>query len=389
MRKILQSIGLFLIAFIIAIPGVLADSISTSISGASEIEAGEEFTLTFKATSGTNIWGLTAKLNYDSSKLSIVSSSAGSGFNLTLGANIVIDATSGVNAPFIICTIKFKALTGFVANESTTVSLSNVQGSDGNVDINGSGSSKIIKVVPPKSSNNYLSGLAVDVGTIKFNKATNSYTIVVENAVTTANITATAEDATAKISGTGSKQLSVYTNTFSIVVTAENGTKRTYKIYIKRKDQDGNTAKISSDNFLKELTITGYNIDFNKATTEYSIEVENDVEVLEIIASANDSGATVNVIKPDALVTGENIITVEVTSKSGEKATYTIKVNKKEKQVDPEPIVDDKKEEEKENKDTSFSHTKCYIFIGVLGVLFVASFILNILFYKKIKNRGV
>ena len=387
MKKILQYVGLFFVAFIITIPGVLADTVSTSISGSSEIGAGEEFTLTFKTTSGTNIMGLTAKLNYDSSKLSIVSSSAGSGFALTLGSNIVIDASTGTNAPFTICTIKFKALAAFAVNESTTVSISNVQASDGNVDINGSGSSKSIKVVPPKSSNNYLSALSVDVGTIKFNKGTNSYTIVVENNVTSANITATAEDSTARISGTGAKTLKVYTNTYSIVVTAENGTKRTYKVYIKRKDEDGNTAKISSDNSLKGLTITGYELPFNKSTMDYTLEVENDVETLDIVASATDSGATVKVNKPDTLVVGENVITVEVTSKSGETATYTIKVMKKEKvEVDPEPVVDDKKEEEKEEKCT---HTKCYIIIGVLGVLFVASFVLNILFYKKLKNRGI
>ncbi|HBS92092.1 MAG TPA: hypothetical protein DEA51_06435 [Erysipelotrichaceae bacterium] len=79
----------------------------------------------------------------------------------------------------------------------------------------------------PRSTNNYLSSLTVSSGTLNFNRTTNSYTVIVENDVTSVTIGASVEDSKSSVSGTGAKTINVYENRFSVVVTAENGSRRT------------------------------------------------------------------------------------------------------------------------------------------------------------------
>lgn len=361
---------------------VLAADFGTAISGASEIEAGESFTLTFKITGATNIWSAMGNLNYDSTKLTKVSEAAGSGFNLTLGTRILVDSTSGHSGTFTMCTITFKGTANFKAGETTTVSLSNVSCSNGEADLSGSSSSKTIKVVPPKSTNNYLSSLTLSEGKITFSKTKTSYSITVENDIKSIKIDATAEDTKAKVTGTGTKNLAVYSNTFKVLVTSESGAKRTYTIVVKRKDEEGRTSKevLSKDNSLKSLAITGYNLTFETDKTEYALEVENDVTDLTITALANDAGATVQVNKPENLIVGENTYTIVVTSKSGEEKTYTLKVTKKDKVA--EPVVDIKPKDETKNCD----HMAYYIVIGALTVLLIVSAIFNVNLYHKLRK---
>lgn len=382
MKKIKSYIVLLFLMLFVSIPLVKADGISTSISGTGEIQAGEEFTLTLNAIGGTSIMYLEGNLNYDSNKLELVSSSSQSGFNLTMGSKLVVDDANGHDGSFAFAQLKFKAKAGFAINETTEVSFSNVSTSDGNSDTTGSGSSKTIKVLPPKSSNNYLSGLTVDVGTIKFNKSTNSYTITVENNVSKAKIEATLEDSTASLSGTGTKNLKVYKNTFNVIVTAENGTKRTYKVNIIRKDDQGKTTEsLSEDTSLKTLTIAGLdNFVFDNTIYEYTIEVENDVENLDIEAIANNTGTTVKVNKPETLVVGDNTITIELTSASGKTSSYTLHITRKAKEeVKPAPI--------KENKCKECNNVGLYCVIVVLDIIMLASIALNIVYYRRLKGK--
>ena len=69
---------------------VLASDISTSIAGPDNINAEQTFSLTIKAT-GSNVWGMTMGLDYDSNKLELIKNEAKSGFTATVGKNIVLD----------------------------------------------------------------------------------------------------------------------------------------------------------------------------------------------------------------------------------------------------------------------------------------------------------
>jgi len=88
-----------------------------------------------------------------------------------------------------------------------------------------------------KSNDATLKSLTVSQGTLTpvFNANTTNYTVNVTNDVSSIEIGATANNATATISGAGTKTLSVGNNTFNIVVTAEDGTTtKTYTIVVTR-----------------------------------------------------------------------------------------------------------------------------------------------------------
>lgn len=96
----------------------------------------------------------------------------------------------------------------------------------------------------------------------------------------------------------------------------------------------------SKNNYLKSLSIEGYEISFDKETLEYSIEVENDVEKVNISASPEDSKASVSGTGEIEVTEGNNKLEVKVTAENGNERTYVINV--KVKELDPINVkVDD------------------------------------------------
>lgn len=323
----MKKLILIVIGVLILSIKVNAGSLTTSINGISNITAGTKFDITFNVNSSDNLLGIVGKLNYDSSKLTIVSSSGSSGFNLTLGSNLVVDNATGRSGGFSFAIITFKATSNFNVGESTIISLTNVVASNGTDDISGSGSAITINM---RSTNNNLSSLMVNGKPVNnFDSSKTTYSMTVNNDVKTANIVATSADSRSTISGVGNKNLNVYSNTFYITVTSESGSKKTYKITILRKDSNGLTVAPSDNNNLGNLTIEGYNIDFNSNNTNYEIEVENNIDKIVINATSTDAKASVAIDKSDNLVVGTNTINIVVTAENGNQKTYTLTVKRK------------------------------------------------------------
>ena len=88
---------------------------------------------------------------------------------------------------------------------------------------------------------------------------------------------------------------------------------------------------------------------FSKDKTEYTAEVPNEVEEIEVYAKAVDSKAQITGTGMIELKEGENEIKVEVIAQNGEKKAYIIKVTRKaaEKTEEPEVSIDAVKDEEK------------------------------------------
>lgn len=84
----------------------------------------------------------------------------------------------------------------------------------------------------------------------------------------------------------------------------------------------------SSNNYLKSLSIDGYNIipEFDKQTIDYEISKEVLENNIKINAEADDSKASVSGIGDIILNSGENEIRIDVTAENGTVRTYTIKV---------------------------------------------------------------
>ncbi len=115
------------------------------------------------------------------------------------------------------------------SNDSSSGSSSGGSSSSGS---SSSGSSSTTTTVT-KSSDNKLSALTVSEGTLspEFSASTTEYSVNVTD-VETITINATKSDSAASISGTGEKTLESGENEFSIVVTAENGSTKTYTVLV-------------------------------------------------------------------------------------------------------------------------------------------------------------
>jgi len=128
------------------------------------------------------------------------------------------------------------------------------------------------------SKNNYLKSLSIEGYEIDpvFDKETLEYKVDLEPGTEKININAEKEHWTAKIKGIGEVNVTEGVNTINVVVTAENGNERTYKIIANVDEKDPINIKIGNNEFTiikkreligskdgyeeKEITINSFNI---------------------------------------------------------------------------------------------------------------------------------
>ena len=196
---------------------------------------------------------------------------------------------------------------------------------------NGNGYARIT-AIPNKSSNNYLSTLVSDVGSLSpsFDMNTLEYTLVLKANEEKVTIDGTLEDSTATVTGLGEHYVKAPSDKIEVVVTAEDKTKRVYTI---------NTIReLSNNSVLENISISGLvpslckinnsycKLDqkFDKDTHTYNMTVPSRIKELEFTVT---KGHYFQNITGDGVVKlngGENNITIEVTSEDGESiSTYT------------------------------------------------------------------
>ncbi len=325
MKRIFKNaIFLFLLSLLFPFR-VHAGSASISLSGGKVI-VGNNITVKISLNSiddGTLV-SFGGRISYDDNYLSLVSCASNS--SLTYNGNLsnnkisfVDFSSAGISSGAIgSCTFSTKAV------GSTTVSISGTEATNSTVNVSASVSNASITITNPPSGNNNLKSLSVDKGSISFNAATTSYSVNVGSDVTSVNVSAAAEDANAKVSGTGSKSLDYGKNTVNVVVTAENGDKKTYTITVNREDTR------SSNNNLSSLIINKGTLSpkFGKGTTTYNVSVPFEVEKISVNAKAEDSLAKVSINSPSLVAEKTTNLTVKVTAENGSVKTYTIKVKR-------------------------------------------------------------
>lgn len=93
----------------------------------------------------------------------------------------------------------------------------------------------------------------------------------------------------------------------------------------------------STNNNLKGLSVEGYNLneDFNKDKLEYSVDINDFVEKININASKEDNYASIDGIGEKDVIEGVNRFEITVTSETGSSKVYILNVNVK----DNNPIV--------------------------------------------------
>jgi hypothetical protein len=103
--------------------------------------------------------------------------------------------------------------------------------------------------VTVQSNDTTLATLSVSPGILspEFAASTAAYTVDVGNDITSITISATANEAHAAVTGTGTKTLDIGANPFSIVVTAETGATKTYTVTVTRADTGTGLPGIDDD----------------------------------------------------------------------------------------------------------------------------------------------
>ena len=232
-----------------------------------------------------------------------------------------------------------------------------------------------------KSSNANLSNLGITPNDFKgFKAQTTSYNVTVPTDVESVTIYANAQDSKAKVTGVGKQDLQTGENKFDVVVTAEDGTTKTYTLNITRDTSSQNTenvpAKYTGDG-LSNLNIENLELDpkFDTQKYEYTVKYFGEKEKLDINATATDPYYIVEITGNEKLVEGENIINILVSDPDGNNvATYQITVKKA--LVDEEAIAKEKQEQ-----------TKKLIIIGGGIALAIIVIIVIIVIIKKRRNR--
>ncbi len=163
---------------------------------------------------------------------------------------------------------------------------------------------------------------------------------------------ATTQEAKAKVTGTGKKTLEKGENKAEVIVTAEDGTTKTYTINIIRGTQQEEDKKeeTQTSNGIAELKIENTKItpEFKTNVYEYRAKYIGEDTKLKIEAKPTNEEYNIEIIGNNNLQEGENTITLLVSQKDGENiATYQITVNKS--LVDEEAIA---KEEEAKKQNT-------------------------------------
>ena len=306
-----------------------------SLSGPSEVRAGDTISLSLKVTDNGK-YGLSGTLVYDSSQVTLSSISTSlSGWKAENNGNEVLvydDALANpINGTKTVLTIKFKVNSNVKAGTQINIAVDNILTSDGSSDTSIGTASYSKAVAKPLSKNANLASLSVSGATLSpaFKAQTTSYSIGdVEYSTSKLDIKYTTEDSssTVKIKG---NSLSVGKNMVSVVVTAEDGTEKTYKITVNRK-QDPN-YKASSNANLKSITVSQGMISpaFAADKTNYVVYLPYECAGTKFTASgtADDTkanGVTEGII--DKLAEGTNQTAVVCKAEDGTEKSYALTV---------------------------------------------------------------
>ena len=167
---------------------------------------------------------------------------------------------------------------------------------------------------PKKSDDKSLKSLVIEGVELApaFDPEITDYGVTVNKDVEKLDIKAEASSDKSKVEISGNEKLQNGDNIIKITVTAEDGTTRIYTINTNRKGDDVVT--------LASLKVNGYTLNpkFSSDVTEYRITIlDANVNSVDILASASQTDAKVEISGNKNLKDGENVVVVKVTSADG------------------------------------------------------------------------
>lgn len=271
---------IFSIITLITTPQLKAASGSINVSSnTSSTVVGNTINVTVTISTDVPMGGWEYLLTYDSGKLMLVSGSASE-----------VDSAPNASTYSRSFDYSFKV----IASGTSTISVTNVlvldMNSSPSVAIPMSiGSTTISGITYQEleasySKNNNLSSISVNGYELspKFDKDTLEYKVKVPSNVEKITISADREDSTASVSGTGEFDVTEGDNKFELVVTAQNGGTKTYKVVVTVEDENPIIKEIDGEKYTlikrkstlkapstyKETTIKINNIEVPAFTSE-------------------------------------------------------------------------------------------------------------------------
>ena len=247
MKKIIKGFFILLFGLFISFynpDNILAASATISVSSSSsKVVVGKTFTVTIKVSSSSALGAWNFTPSYDKNILKLVS-----------GTSPVVGYGDG-SVKSKSYSYTFKAISS--GSTKITVKTYEVLDYKNTQRMSTSVSSKTINVITQSqleasySKNNDLKSLSVGGLSLspKFDDDTLKYTAEASANTTTINIKATAEDSKSKVSGTGKKSVSEGENKFKIVVTAQNGSTKTYTLIVNVTDPNPIEVTINEEKY--------------------------------------------------------------------------------------------------------------------------------------------
>ena len=364
MRKNVKSKCLIVVLMVIALALGLQNNVYASISMSSSsvsVEAGKSTTVNMIANNTTGDVNITSSnpevatatgansISDNSIPITITGKSAGSA-TITI-SGMAKDTDTGANKAKYSRTINVK-VTGNAATDTTSADLSNLG-------------------IKP----NDFSG---------FSPNKTSYDVTVPENVQTIEVYAIAKNSSAKISGTGTQELAIGENKIEVVVSANDGTTKTYTINIKREGENKENVSQTTEKVeegLSELKVENLELTPKFATNvyEYSTKYIGEKTTLDIQAIVTEPTYTAEIVGNENLKEGENVVTILVSDKDGKNvATYQININKS--KIDEEAIA--KQEEERKQQEQK----KLLLIGGIAGGVILLIIIILIIKHQKSKS---
>lgn len=210
------------------------------------------------------------------------------------------------------------------------------------------GTVSVYEVVINRASekDNTLSNITIDHGTLNpaFDKNVLDYNVSVDSNVDEINMDAILSNPNSsvqyiyngkEVNSLHDLSLEKGENKVEIVVTGEDGSKRTYTVTINRED-DSETNK-DSNSFLSNLTISSGKLNFNSLTYNYQVGVDANVSKVTLVptlssnkatATYSFNGKTVTSLNDLELNVGDNVVIITVTAEDGTVSVYKVVINR-------------------------------------------------------------
>ncbi len=235
MKKTIKFLSI--ITTISLLVSILTFNVSAAASvttGGGEYTVGQSVSIPVKITSDAPIMTAQIKISYNSSVLTLKSVSGAEYTSGNGSINIVDDNFSNASKDVTTGSYTLNFTATAAGNSNITV---NVSIADKNLSKSTSSASAAVTVINPKpSSNANLASIKLSSGSLSpaFNANTTNYTATVKYGVDTITITGSVADGKSTYVGGGTFGLQVGDNQRVLTVTAQDGTKKSYTINIKR-----------------------------------------------------------------------------------------------------------------------------------------------------------